>query len=141
RKPVTGCKHDEHKREHDTNSVVSNPADRTLEGFLWRGGDTRMPKRALQQVTNPASEQTVTERWKAERMLQEQIPKIYRQSCTNTDSNRTKNIACFNAHHPSWTSLEERRARMERQHRPAPQRCLHRSMARKGFSAASAGGR
>ena len=56
-----------------------------------------MPKSAPRHVAKPASEQTVVERWNAERTLQEQIPKVHDQICANTNGNCTKDVVCFNA--------------------------------------------
>src|SRR5687768_12492494 len=53
RKPVTRCKNDEHKREHDANGVVGSPANLALKAFLWRSVDTRMPKSAPRHVAKP----------------------------------------------------------------------------------------
>jgi len=51
-----------------------------------------MPKSAPRHMAKPASQQTVVERWNAERTLEEQIPKVHDQSCANTNGNGTKDV-------------------------------------------------
>src|SRR5436309_9602199 len=57
-----------------------------------------MPDSPPRHVAQPTSEQTVAERWNAERTLQEKIPKVHYQSCANTNNNCTRDVGCFNAH-------------------------------------------
>src|SRR6266566_1383415 len=73
-----------------------------------------MPKGALGHVAKPASEQAVAERWNTECTLQEQIPKVYRNCCANTDNNGTEDDVCLNAHDQSCPLAAKADASMAR---------------------------
>lgn len=80
---------------------MGDPANRALKGFLWRGGDTRMPESASRHVAKPASQQTVVEGRNAERALQELIPNVHEESRANPNGNCTEKERRVLTHDPA----------------------------------------